>query len=241
MAEAPGFLTARWVHLAMLNYEVDPAILARRVPAGTELDQFEGRTFVSMVGFQFLETRVLGVPIPFHRDFDEVNLRFYVRRRVGDELRRGVVFVREIVPRRAIALLARLLYNEPYVALPMRHRDEVSDPESPYVAYQWRSGDRWNGLRVEIDGAPRLFDEGTEESFITEHYWGYCRQRDGSTIEYQVEHPRWKVWSAVGSDFDCDVATLYGEEFVAPLTGPPSSVFLADGSEVIVRKGRRLD
>ena len=102
-SSASPFLTARWVDLAMVNYEVDPALVRALVPAGTELDLWSGRCLVSVVGFQFLETRVLGLALPFHRNFEEVNLRFYVRRTVGDEARRGVVFVKEIVPRRAIA------------------------------------------------------------------------------------------------------------------------------------------
>ncbi|HTO08358.1 MAG TPA: DUF2071 domain-containing protein, partial [Myxococcota bacterium] len=117
----PVFLTAEWRDLAMLNYEIDPAVLEPRVPAGTELDAWSGRTFVSVVGFRFLRTRVLGVPVPYHVDFDEVNLRFYVRRKSGADWRRGVVFVKEIVPRRAIALVARVAYAENYVAHPMRH------------------------------------------------------------------------------------------------------------------------
>jgi uncharacterized protein YqjF (DUF2071 family) len=224
----------------MLNYEVDPAILAERAPEGTEIDAWEGRTFVSMVGFQFLDTRVVGVPIPFHRDFDEVNLRFYVRREAPEGWRRGVVFVKEIVPRWAIAWVARRLYNEAYVALPMRHDDRLGSAADPSVAYEWRIRGRWNRLAVRVQGEPYLADEATEESFITEHYWGYVSQRDGTTLEYQVEHPRWRVWRAESPELDCDVETLYGPEFVDALAGEPSSAFLADGSSVVVRRGRPL-
>src|SRR5262245_39598094 len=122
MRQAPAFLTAHWCDLAMLNYEVSPAVLSDLIPAGTELDSWGGHTFVSMVGFRFLRTRVLGLAVPGHSNFDEVNLRFYVRRNAHDGWRRGVVFVKEIVPHRAIAWLARALYNENYVALPMRHQ-----------------------------------------------------------------------------------------------------------------------
>ena len=236
--EAGRFLTARWHHLAMLNYEVDPSLLASRVPAGTELDTFGGRTFVSRVGFRFLETRVLGVPIPGHRNFDEVNLRFYVRRHAPDGIRRGVVFVKEIVPRRAIAAVARVLYGENYVALPMRSRDEP-DGEGRLVEYAWKTGALWNRLSLRTAGAPFLADEASEECFITEHYWGYARQRGGGTVEYRVEHPRWRVWRAREAAFDCDVAGLYGEEFAAPLAAAPTSAFLAEGSEVVVRRGVR--
>jgi len=238
--EAGRFLTARWIHLAMLNYEVDPAILADRVPAGTELDLWDGRCFVSMVGFRFLDTRVLGVPIPFHRHFDEVNLRFYVRRRAPDGLRRGVVFVREIVPRAAIALVARKVYHESYVALPMRSEQRIEETSGGSVLYEWRTGRHWNRLGVDVEGEPFLPPGGSEEAFISEHYWGYAGRRGDPTVEYRVEHPRWRVWRASAASFDCDVAGFYGPEFSEPLAAAPSSAFLADGSPVIVRRGRRL-
>src|SRR5215831_8739585 len=111
------FLTAEWRMLAMLNYVVDPAMVADLVPRGTEFDSFDGRTYISLVGFRFERARVRGLWIPFHSDFDEVNLRFYVRRVLEGEVRRGVVFIREVVPRWAIAATARRTYNEPYVAL----------------------------------------------------------------------------------------------------------------------------
>ena len=145
-APAPSFLTARWVHLALLNYVIDPALLASRVPAGTALDCWDGRCFISMVGFQFLDTRLLGRAIPFHRDFDEVNLRFYVRRDAPEGSRRGVVFVKELVPRFAIAWAARTLYNENYLSLPMSHRDEIDDPASGQLEYGWYWRGRWNRL-----------------------------------------------------------------------------------------------
>src|SRR5436305_10870786 len=133
---APVFLTAAWHHLVMLNYEVPPALLASRVPAGTSLDFWNGKTYLSVVGFLFLQTKVLGIPIPFHRDFEEVNLRFYLRR----EERRGVGFIKEIVPLRAIAAVARIVYNENYVALPMRHRIEPAAPlaAGTRVEYGWK-------------------------------------------------------------------------------------------------------
>jgi hypothetical protein len=231
----PTFLTADWRALAMLSFEVDPSILEPRTPAGTVLDTWNGRTFISVIGFRFLRTRVLGVPIPFHRDFDEVNLRFYVRREHPDGVRRGVVFIREIVPRAAIAWVARNVYNENYIALPMRHR--VALPE---VEYEWRYQATWNRLSVTCAGEPFLPDEDSEESFITEHYWGYAAQNDGTTLEYQVEHPRWKVWRSSRSSLEGDFEGFYGAELASCLKSPPSSAFVADGSAVVVRKGRRL-
>lgn len=242
---AGRFLTAAWRDLVMINYAIDPAIVAPLVPAGTELDSWGGRTLVSMVGFRFLDTRVLGLPIPGHRDFDEVNLRFYVRRHARDGERRGVVFVREIVPKAAVAWAARAIYNEPYVAWPMRHETRLphgraGDAPTGFAVYGWHTGGRWHELGASVEGTPAFPTPGSQEEFITEHYWGYTRQRDGSTIEYQVEHPQWRVWSATDAKFSCDVAAVYGKQYEAVLAAPPTSAFVADGSPVTVRRGVRL-
>ena len=228
------FLTAEWRSLVMLNYEVDRAILAPLVPRGVELDLWEGGALVSMVGFLFLDCRVLGVAIPFHRDFEEVNLRFYVLRKVDGVWRRGVVFVREIVPRFAIAAVARLFYNEPYLALPMRHEAPAHGGE---FSYAWKFGGRWNSLGARTRGEPAPIAAGSAEEFIFEHYWGCTRQRDGGTMEYQVEHPAWRVWQTENSSLDCDAGALYGAAFTGPLRGKPHSAFVAEGSPVSVRRG----
>jgi uncharacterized protein len=223
-----------------LNYEIDPSVIAPFVPAGTELDLWNGQVLVSVVGFLFIRTRVLGIPIPFHCNFEEVNLRLYVRRKAGDGWRRGVVFIKEIVPRAAIALTARILYHEPYIALPMAHRIE---PESGLVKsaqYSWDLSGRRNSLKLTVQGEPQLLREGSEAGFITEHYWGYNRQRNGSTLEYRVEHPRWRVYDVSEAELVCNVAELYGERFCDSLDQKPSSAFLAEGSFVTVFQGVRL-
>jgi len=235
-----AFLSAEWKHLAMLNYEVEAAFLSKFVPRRTELDCWNGRVFLSLVGFRFLKTRVRGIAIPFHSNFDEVNLRFYVRRQHGSEVRRGVVFIREIVPRGAIAMVARVLYNENYIALRMAHEIK-SNGGILDVSYCWRRADRWSMMRLEATGVPQALREGSEEQFITEHHWGYTAQRDGSTLEYRVEHPSWRVWKARRAEFSGDVEALYGRELAQVLQRPPDSAFLAEGSEVQVMRGRRLD
>jgi len=224
----------------MLNYQVSPDLLQPLVPRGTELDFWEGKAFVSVVGFLFLNTRVCGMPAPFHRNFEEVNLRFYVRRKVGGEWRRAVVFVRELVPRRAIAWAARVFYNENYSAVPMAHRLDGSPSAMKSVLYSWRFRGKENHLKLATRGSAQPLQEGSEQEFITEHYFGYARQRDGSTLEYQVEHPRWRFWEAEAAQLNCDVAGLYGESFLEPLTAPPASAFLAEGSPVKVFRGIRL-
>jgi uncharacterized protein YqjF (DUF2071 family) len=207
------------------------------------LDSWSGKTFVSVVGFLFRNTRLLGLPIPFHRNFEEVNLRFYVRCKSGEEWRRGVTFIKEIVPRSAIAAVARYVYNENYIALTMRHRiDEESGKfkDGGIVEYMWKHSSLWNHLRVKTSGAPSALVPGSEEEFITEHYWGYARQRDGSSVEYQVEHPPWRVWQVGECSLDCDVADLYGSQFVKPLSAPPSSAFLAEGSVIRVSRATKI-
>jgi uncharacterized protein YqjF (DUF2071 family) len=231
------FLTADWRYLAMLNFAVDPAIVQPFVPAGTELDYFEGKTFLSIVGFLFLNTRVLGVAVPLHRDFEEVNLRFYVKRKSVDGWKRGVAFVRELVPRRAIATVARVFYGEPYSALPMRH-SIVKEGAGVAVEYGWRRGKKWESLAMTASGELANVPAGSHEEFITEHYWGYTEGKRG-TSEYRVEHPRWKIWNANAATFSADVASLYGEQFVTPLSAPAVSRFMAEGSHVQI--WRRVD
>jgi uncharacterized protein YqjF (DUF2071 family) len=235
------FLTAEWQHLAMLNYEVDAGLLLPFVPAGTKLDRWNERVLVSLVGFRFLKTRLLGcLPIPMHSDFDEVNLRFYVRRQVGGEVRRGVVFIREMVPRRAIAFVARTFYHENYVALPMTHEIRSVGDNSLRVAYRWRSGKCWSAINLETVGNSGLPGEGSFEQFITEHYWGYAAQPCGGCVEYRVTHPSWRVWRVRQSAFEGDGEDLYGKDMAAVLRGKPQSAFLAEGSGVTVMRGRRL-
>jgi uncharacterized protein len=226
------FLTANWRYLAMLNFVVDPKIVMSLVPPGTEIDFENDETFLSVVGFLFLDTRLLGLPIPLHRDFEEVNLRFYVRKKSADTWRRGVVFVRELVPKRAIALVARTFYGENYLALPMKHQIDHVDPNLS-VEYSWRRGRKWESIRMSASGEAQTIPAGSHAEFITEHYWGYTCFRGGCS-EYRVEHPRWKVWNADKFEFNADVAMLYGPQFVEPLSAAPRSAFIADGSAIQV-------
>ena len=225
----------------MLNYDTDPSVLYRYVPNGTELETWNGKTFVTIVGLLFLNTKILGFSIPFHRNFEEVNLRFYVRRKTSQGWRRGVVFIREIAPRRAVAIVARHLYNENYVTLRMRHQiclEGADDRRS--VSYEWNYGGVWNSLCVAVTGQPVQPQVDSHEDLITEQSWGYARQRDGGTLEYRVNHPRWDVWRATQAHLSCTVGDLYGSELAESLTGEPFSALLATGSPVIVHKGIRV-
>ena len=235
------FLTAKWRYLAMLNYRVDAAVLASYVPRLTELDSHNGTTYVSLVGFLFSDTRVLGLRIPLHVEFEELNLRFYVRRTSGSEVRRGVVFIKELVPRPAIAIVARLVYNEPYVARRMGHHIAQSATRPLYASYSWAQHDGgWGHLAVTTTGRAEPVIPGSVEEFITEHYWGYTRQRDGGTVEYRVEHPSWRVWQSERATVTGDVHELYGPVFGEILSRTPESAFLADGSAVTVYRPTRI-
>jgi uncharacterized protein YqjF (DUF2071 family) len=234
------FLSAEWRDLVMLNYEVEPSLLSRYVPPGTVLDSFQGRTYLSLVGFRFCHTKLLGCfPVPFHANFDEVNLRFYVRRKEGCDDRRGVVFIAEVVPMRAIAAAARIVYGENYKHLPMRHRIET-EGVSRTAEYQWQLAHQWCGLSAETVGPPAYPQERSLEEFITEHYWGYASQRSGGCVEYHVSHAPWQVWATAKAGFEGDARALYGDDLANVLRRPPDCAFVADGSPVIVFRGNRV-
>ncbi|RYY67377.1 MAG: DUF2071 domain-containing protein [Chitinophagaceae bacterium] len=234
------FLSAEWRNLLMANYAVDPALLKPYLPCRTELDTFNGVHYASLVGFLFAGTRVLGVPIPGHRTFEEVNLRFYVRYKENGVWKRGVVFLREIVPRRAIAWVANTLYGENYVRYPMRHSWKQEEGVLR-VSYEWLLNGEWNYLRADARAEPQPLLAGSEEEFITEHYWGYTQVSDRCTGTYQVAHPSWQVHSVERYAVHCDVARLYSTGFAEALREEPRSVFLAEGSPIQVMKGDRIE
>jgi uncharacterized protein len=226
----------------MLNYEVDPRLLNPYVPPGTSLDSFDGRTYVSLVAFRFCRTKLLGLfSVPFHADFDEVNLRFYVRREHDGEERRGVVFIAEVVPRRAIAATARLLYGENYKYFPMRHRvvPEGLSTTAEYQ-YEWQVGGQWCTISAQTAGPPARPQEGTLEQFITEHYWGYSGQGSSGCLEYHVSHIPWQVWVTRAARFEGEASTLYGKELADVLHQRPTSAFVADGSPFTLFRGCKI-
>ena len=234
------FLTAEWRKLAMAQYAVEPAALASYLPAGVELDLFEGRCYVSLVGFVFDKVRLKGVPIPFHTKFEEVNLRFYVRRQDADGgWRRGVVFVRELVPLPAITIVANTFYEEPYATVPMRHAI-LQNNTTVSVAYEWKYRGEWHSLSVDAAPLPVAIEPASVEEFITEHYWGFTKRSDGGTSQYEVKHPGWVVYPVRKYRIEADFGALYGTQFAGLNTAEPESVLLAEGSAVSVDSGSRL-
>ena len=231
------FLTAEWRKLIMANYIVDPDIFRSYLPHKTELDSWNGKCYASLVGFMFLDTRIAGIRIPFHIDFPEVNLRFYVRFKENGEWKRGVVFLREIVPKPAISFVANTLFDENYISLRMKNAERITE-NNLHISYEWRYKKRWNKLAVMADRISQPLISGTAEEFITEHFWGYASVRTGITGEYQVAHPRWDIYPVNSYEIDCDFKGLYGESFGDLSSQLPESVFLAEGSEISVFKRR---
>lgn len=227
------FLTAEWKNLLFVNYEAEPDVLKPYIPEGVELDFYKGKCLVSLVGFMFLKTKVRGIGFPFHRNFEEFNLRFYVVRKEGNSVKRGVVFVKEIVPRRMIAWVAYTLYGEQYFYHRMKHTTRETE-NSVDVSYSFRMNGNWNKIAATADAIKKPQITGTEEEFITEHYWGYTKMKDGTTSEYQVQHPRWNIQQVKSYDINVDTDELYGRQWNMYLKAKPVSVFLADGSPVTI-------
>jgi len=232
------FLQAEWRKLIIANYSIDRKLLNKYLPRGTELDLWNETCYVSLVGFMFLNTKVKGVKIPFHINFEEVNLRFYVRYKHDREWRRGVVFIKEIVSKPALTLVANAVYGENYETMPMSHSWTTAD-DNLTVEYKWKKG-RWNSLKIITGNVSSLIKENSEEEFITEHYWGYTKVSDEKTSEYGVEHPRWEVYKTKDFFIDVDFGNIYGEEFDFLSSQKPESVFLAEGSEIKVKSGRQI-
>lgn len=223
----------------MANYSIDPKLLAKYIPCHTELDDFHGVHYVSLVGFLFQNTKVRGISFPFHRTFEEVNLRFYVRYKEENTWKRGVVFMKEIVPRRMITFIANTIYGEKYVTNRMKHL-WLKTGNDLRVEYQWRVGEEWNYIKAVADDEPLSITENSEEEFVTEHYWGYTHVNDTCTGVYEVQHPKWRIHAVKSYDIKRNIEKLYGKDFIEPLSQQPRSVFLAEGSPIKVLAGSRI-
>jgi uncharacterized protein YqjF (DUF2071 family) len=233
------FLTAEWRKLAIANYSVDPDLLIPYLPYKTELDFWKNKCYVSLVGFRFIKTKLKGLSIPFHNDFEEINLRFYVRYKDGDEWKRGVTFIREIVPRPALTFVANLIYDEKYITLPTKYRWD-HNTDSMDVSYGWKYQDEWNSIEVSALSAPSDIRAESEEEFITEHYWGYTQVNDRLTSQYQVEHPRWQIYPVLKHTINVRFGELYGSEFNFLKDRIPDSIMLAEGSGISVRSANKI-
>jgi len=224
----------------MANYKVPADILHKYLPYKTEIDLWNDICYVSLVGFMFLNVKVKGVRIPLHTDFEEVNLRFYVRHRdeKTNEWKRGVVFIKEIVPKPAIVFVANTIYKENYETMKMEHEWRIYDNKLG-ISYSWKKED-WYNIKVISESSDKSIQPGSEEEFITEHYWGYTKIGDKKTSEYGVEHPRWNQYAVLNYEINADFGKLYGSEFSFLSKEKPVSVILAEGSEIKVKEGRMI-
>ena len=228
------FLNASWENLIMANYIVDPKVLVPYLPNGVELDFYNGQTYVSLVGFMFKNTRIFQIPIPGLGTFEEINLRFYVTRKNGNELKRGVVFINETVPNKLVAWIANRLYNEHYIAVPTKHEWNVN-AENKTIEYKWKIAKKWNSLSVIAGLEKKLMVKESFEEFIFEHYYGYSMINKSISEEYQIEHPRWKINEVIQYSINCDFEKMYGKDFDFLNSSIPKSVIIAEGSSVAVK------
>ncbi len=234
------FLKAEWRKLLIINYEVEPESLLPYLPAHTELDLYQGKCLVSIVGFMFLNTRIKGIKVLYHIDFEEVNLRFYnTHKTPGGTTNRGTTFIKEIVSKPAITFIANSLYKENYVTLPMGNTI-VEHEHDLEIEYRWRYHKKNNFIRCKAEKKLNLMAPNSIEEFITEHYWGYTKLSATQTSEYAVEHPRWETYKVNDFEVDIDFEALYGTSFAFLKEKTPHSVILAEGSDVLVRSGRKI-
>lgn len=234
-----SFLKANWTNLVLINYEIDAKILEKYIPKGTEIDSWNGKNYVSLVGFMFENVKLLGLKIPFHTHFEEVNLRFYVKRLENNEWKRGVVFIKEIVPKFAISFVANTIYKEHYETLPMTHCITKKSKTIDY-AYEWKSKNKWNTILIEAEKKAIEIEKNSEAEFITEHYFGYTKINENKTFEYEVKHPRWEQYNIKQFSINVDFESNYGTAFSFLKNKKPSSVFLAKGSEISVENKKKI-
>lgn len=228
-----SFLTAEWRKLVFINYTVDPELLQEYVPKGTILDSYNGKCFVSVIGFLFKNTKVLGCKMPGLHTFEEVNLRFYVKREEGDIIKRGVVFIKEIVPKRILSFVANTVYHEHYDTLPMSHNWNTT-PKIIDISYSWKHGQTQQSIAIKASNNPISFPENSEIEFISEHYFGYTKYNENKTFEYEVTHPKWLYYKANNYTVNVDFELNYGKKFAHLTSQKPDSVFIMEGSKITV-------
>ena len=231
------FLSAEWRKLVMANYVIDPSLLIPHLPLKTELDLWEGKCYVSLVAFLFLNTKIKGMGFPFHKNFEEVNLRFYVKYKEDGEWRRGVVFIREFVPLHMVTLIANNLYQEKYRTVPMKYHLLENDSKIE-LEYYWKKKS-WHSFRINAGTHAEVIADGSEREFITQHFWGYSKKKNYTT-EYHVEHEKWKAYEINTYSINVDFEICYGKEFKWLNGMNPSSVYFVEGSPIKIFKDRKV-
>ena len=227
------FLKANWENIIMANYEIDPEILIPFLPKGVSLDLFNGKAYISLVGFMFKKTKLFNIPIPVLGTFEEINLRFYVIRKEGNQIKRGVVFINETIPYKIVAWMANKLYKEHYTVVPTKHKLRIKE-ENQKIKFEWLLNQKWNSIYVESETKTEVMQSESLEKFIYEHYYGYTKINEHKTEEYQLQHPSWRVHKVLNYSIDCNFEAMYGNSFSVLNNTKPEAVFIAEGSSVKV-------
>ena len=235
------FLKANWEHIIMANYEINPEILIPFLPKGVSLDLFEGKAYVSLVGFMFKNTKIFHLPIPWLGTFEEINLRFYVKRQEGNHIKRGVVFINETIPYKLVAWMANKLYKEHYTVVPTKHAFSKMG-QNQQLKFEWLLNKKWNSILVETETQAQAMEPDSFEEFIYEHYYGYTKVSEDLTEEYRLQHPSWDVYKVNNYNINCHFSEMYGDVFSELDDTQPTAVFVAKGSSVKVEwKRTRLN
>lgn len=230
---------AEWREIVVISFEIDPKILRSYVPPKTEIDSFEGATFVSLMARVCKNVKPYGWPIVFAKSVEQVQLRFYVKRQTAEGYRRGVCLIRDYVPSKKVSLFLNWMFkhrfNQVRIQRESKNFDKALPDAMPEVEYRWETGDVWNHVKVKARSEMRKQEKETKESFVLDHHFGYT-VREGKTYEFFVEYNPWALWDAKSGSFECDTEQVFGRHFVRALKQRPASVFLARGSEVIIHK-----
>ena len=226
-------LSAHWTNLLVVNFETTKIFLEKHLPAGTELNDWNGKYFMSLVGFQFSKTKICGILSPFYRSFPEINLRFYVKRKTKTGWQNGVVFIKEIAPAKLIGFMAGWLYNENFICLKMKSRF-INEGDKNKIEYCWNINNEWNYLKAIVKNKPVHYPQESLEGFISSHYHGFTRITETQTKEFEVIHSPWKIYHVLSFDIKLDAEAIYGKESAPFFSHQPCSVFMMDGSETKV-------
>ncbi|BAO54491.1 YqjF family protein [Nonlabens marinus] len=232
-----SFLTSTWSYLPFANYKVPPELLYPHLPKGTVLDLRGELADISLVGLRFERTRILNLPIPFHINFSEINLRFYVCQ--PDTGKKGVVFIKEIVDKPMITFVANNLYHERYQTMPVRFELEEKKGQKSHLKYQWKPK-TWQEFALTYEPEALSIVDGSEEQFILERYFGYSEYDKKTTFEYEVCHASWEHFKVTDFQIDVDFEQTYGPEFALLNSLRPDSVMMAQGSRISIEKKRKL-
>jgi uncharacterized protein len=230
------YLSAEWRKILLINYVVDPEILLPYLPPRTEFDLYEGKCLVSLAGFVFQNLKFLEIPIPYHQKFEEFNLRFYVVYKQNGQILRGVVFIREYVPKRFFKVLANAFAHEKYECYSMKH--SIEEQDDLMVSYSFKVKENWNSVSAAAKTNPIIIEPGSLEDFIAEHYYGYNKWTSKVTLEYQLGHPRWSFYPLKSFSVDCRFEDYYPQEFLPFLYREAHSAQLIEGSAVRLYPGR---